>query len=320
MIASWVSARTMVWALTAGSILTLAWRICLALPDPETPARIAVVPPPATTFDLVPLMGEPLDQVVDALDGDVAPDGTIKPPPPGTKGTCLPFLAPIVERPRWELQIGRGWGCMGGPYEHWTVDFEGHIEWRTEGLPTRQLQLQPEELQRLRTLDRLDCVRTTPVDHYWEQYFRIGVGDLGGAAIPASSTMGKELTHVIYELIKADTERLAAFGPIEVELNVTLDADETHRAPRYRLAIVDRRLTVTRHHEVLVDREVTDAELRDLLDSALSPDSQAPKDAERGTLRARGISIPFVYGVSAATEFLSRAIYDAADRYGEPRP
>jgi len=121
--------------LVVSAVVTLATGgVLLALPGAEepTPERSDY------HYTLVP------------LSGDVLPS-----PAPGK--TCVPFLAPLVAHPRWQLQIARAHsGCMGewlvGTF---SVSSDGKVGWSRPGMADRELELSPEQLATVRGLDRL---------------------------------------------------------------------------------------------------------------------------------------------------------------------
>src|SRR5688500_20129395 len=89
--------RRLVGVLVAGSVALVLWRVMpppFEMPEPREPA---------STYTLVPLLGEPLSQAVDDA------DGTINDWAPRSKDvvevSCVPFLAPLAELPNWALQI-----------------------------------------------------------------------------------------------------------------------------------------------------------------------------------------------------------------------
>jgi len=263
----------------------------------------AAAPPPqhgSARYTLVPLSGDML--------------------PPAEPGkTCVPFLAPLVAHPRWQVQIARAHsGCLGewliGSF---SVTSDGKVVWSQPGLPDRELALSPAQLATVRGLDRLDCVRTERVG-YGEEFFRVGIGGgqwaRGGAYVSRSSALGEVLAKLLDDLVaEYRTKRLAAFAPITADLQLG----------KYRLALRGTHVTVRHGKRVLVDKDVDDAQVVDLLDAMIgNPDKPYERDEYTavGTFSASGIAVPLAVvrvDMNGPTELLARALDEAVYYHDE---
>ncbi|HEY5933362.1 MAG TPA: hypothetical protein VIU61_01930 [Kofleriaceae bacterium] len=300
--------RRLVRVLLAGSFALVAWRVV------PPPFEMPEPPAPAPTYTLVPLLGEPLSQAVDDADGTINDWNRLA--PSITTGTCVPFLAPLVERPSWELQfVSASSGCMGDTFhDQYVVTSDGDVTWKRPNMPTRKLALNADELARIRTLDRKDCVRTEATG-YGEAFYRIALAGLpdaeGGAHVSASSTMAKELDE-IFEAAKERyrSERIAALGISELRLNGTARYQDR---PIYRVDLAGSKLTVRHGRRVLVEKVLDMNEVVETLDRL-----QAPKPdvrSARGFLRSRGVTEAVALPLDTHGDFwdpVLRAIDEAA--------
>src|SRR5512138_1483886 len=157
MIASHVTAKRLVTTFLGMSMALLVWRLWPLLPDAAIEDEPA--PAPRATYTLYPLSGDPLWWAVNDLDGDKSYWGRPKPAHPELT-TCLPFYAPLLEHPHWEIQIVRGASSCttDGLRDSFTVDGRGRVTWWRAKRPLRELELTPAEMAQLRTIDDLDCV------------------------------------------------------------------------------------------------------------------------------------------------------------------
>src|SRR5262245_26054024 len=116
-----------VWLFVAVAAVALVAAIAARPGDDDVPAR-----PPHFTF--FPLAGAPIDYVVEDAQASGAP--------------CLPFLAPILARPSWQLQIVDGvTSCLGEViHASLEIDHTGLAAWMEPGMPERRTWLTPDEL------------------------------------------------------------------------------------------------------------------------------------------------------------------------------
>jgi hypothetical protein len=301
--------RRVVGTLVAGSLALILARVM-----PPPPWELPEPPPPEPTYTLVPLLGEPLSQAVDDADGTINDWA----PPANDIGevSCLPFLAPLVERASWELQfVSASSGCLGETiHERFVVDSNGRVAWQRPNMPGRTLELTTEEIARIRTLDRKDCVRTEETG-YGEGFYRISLAGLkdaeGGAHVSQSSAMAKELDE-IFEAAKNRYRagRLAALGITELRLHGTARYSER---PVYRVDLVGSKLTVRHGRRVLLEKVLETDELVESLDR-LEP-SRADVRSARGWLRSRGVTQAVALPLDTYGDFndpLLRAIEEAS--------
>jgi hypothetical protein len=276
--------RRLVGVLVAGSVALVLWRV--------VPPPFEMPEPPqdkAPTYTLVPLLGEPLSQAVDDADGtinDWAPRSSDL-----GEVSCVPFLAPLVEHPNWEIQfVSAASGCMGATiHDQYVVKSDGAVVWTLRNMPTRKLELTADEVTRIRTLDRKDCVRTEETG-YGEAFYRISLAGIenaeGGAHVSRSSTMAAELD-AIFEGAKERYRagRLATLGITELRLHGTARYETR---PIYRVDIAGSKLTVRHGNRVLVEKVLEAHELVETLDRLEEP--RADIRSARGWLRSRGVT------------------------------
>lgn len=203
------------------------------------PAPVPAPTPPAATFHVVPLLGDPL-----AYDD-----------------RCMPFLPEIVRSPNWSLVFARGWsGCLGsGVDDSFAVDAEGLVRWSKPGLPTRTLVLEPDELEMLGKLASLDC--HSDQHGYYVGWYRIGVGDdpeaKGGAFVAQESIAGVALDGIFDAAItRYDRLFLADLGP--ADLRMAIDGG-------LKLRLLDHHLTISHAGKLLYRSDLTDRQVTDLV-------------------------------------------------------
>jgi hypothetical protein len=220
-------------------------------------------------------------------------------------GDCLPFLAPIVAHPHWQLQVTAGFrSCEGGTISNtFTFDADGTVTWEQPGALTRRLSLDTGELDRIRTLDRLDCVR--PYRRMNEAWFMVGLPTPVRAAhrtftwqqsayLPAHSSMGTELGDITTNLMDDYFARRATeLGPIDLQLAATNHDEWLKRASGYTVRVHANRITVKRGARLLYAASVVTSDLVDLVDWRLGSTALDPEATDvRGTLTAQGRSLP----------------------------
>jgi hypothetical protein len=301
MIASRVTGLRSLLALLIATVAITAFR---AWPElPADPAVVAESPAAArpVTYRYVPLTGVPLDNAVDAADGD----WEIRPreAPVGPVQTCLPFLAPILEHPNWRLRISdivshcTGEDVLGD----FSIASTGEVTWTSPDGPARHLTLSSEQLALVRRLDQLSCVQleTERRGGYSVEWLSIGL-DLGqhhpytGARISPDSMLGRAVMAMLDELTAGYRQpRREAIGSIDLRLATT------EPGPVYRVRIDGDRLTVKHGQKLLVDEELWPDVLVDLVDLALEHRPVAEPDLA-GVLLLHGRSVPLA--VSARRE------------------
>ncbi len=245
-------------------------------------------------YRYVPLLGIPLDDVVHEASGDSYEGDRDLPleEPAGPVKTCLPFLAPILEYPRWQLRITSGTSsCFGDViFESFAIASTGEVTWTRPGWPVRHLVLSSEQLALVRRLDRLSCVDLRPREGE-SGWVSIGL-DLGkhhedgGARISPSSTLGRAVTAMFDELMEQYRRpRRERVGAMDLRLATT------EPGPVYRARVSGGRLTVRRGRKLLVDDPVDPDTMIDLFDAALEP-REVYMPVAKGALQLHGRSAP----------------------------
>jgi hypothetical protein len=298
------------------SAMLIGWRVW--------PSAEAVAPAPksapAPTYHYVPLLGGVLSDVVNDASGDVDYYAG-KLTPPRHPGTCLPFWAPLMAYPHWQFQIAHGAsGCLGDViFGSLAISDDGTVEWTQRGMPVRYLALTGDELERVRHLDRVDCVltRTDPYD----TWFRIGLGGettaRDGALISPSSSMGEELMKLFDDVIgRYRQSRLELLGAIDVRLAASGEEDWSPRTAVYKVRVTNQRVTVMRGRKQLYDEAVDPNDLVDLFDRAVADRERVVENSwkvARGTMTAGGVTLPLAFSEWDRPEgdFLARAIGSA---------
>jgi len=274
---------------TFSALVAASWPAPIA--EPERPQ-----PEPPATYTLVPLLGMSLDFAVDEADGELG-EPNASHPEKLELGGCLPFLQPLIAHPNWQLQlVSASSHCTGTTiHDRYVVDSFGHVAWTRPNMPPRKLELSRAELERIRHLDRLDCVRTEEVN-FGEAHYRISLAGLedgdGGAHISQSSTMAREL-ETIFEAAKQRyrTRRLAELGTFTLRLRANPNySDHTS----YRIDLVGSRLTISHHTRVLHAVDVETNDLVEVVDRLEAPREDIP--SARGWLRSgnvtRAVALP----------------------------
>ncbi len=276
--------------LLIAAVAVTAWRAWPVAPmAAEAPADVR----PAT-YRYVPLLGLPLEHAVDEVDGDHSEP--LLEAPAGPVQTCLPFLAPILKHPNWQLRITSGFascdeGVVTGDF---TIASSGDATWTDPGGPVRHLALSSEQLALVRRLDRLSCVelqREGDERYFDNQWLSIGL-DLGkrdeltGARVPAASVLGRAVTAMLEDL-KAQYRR----SQREVIRSMDLRLATTARGAVYRVRVTGGYLTVKRGSKLLVDDPLNPELLIDLVDAALERRT-ADKPSVKGVLLVNGRSVP----------------------------
>jgi hypothetical protein len=295
MIAIPLTGQRWLFLLLVSAVAMTAWRAWPAAPVAEAedaPADVHSDVRPVT-YRYVPLIGLPLDNAVDAADGDWE-----NPPleaPIGPVNTCLPFLAPILQHPSWQLRITDVVShCTGDDIlGDFTIASTGEVTWTKPGWPVRRLALSSEQLALVRRLDQLSCVQlqTERRGGYSVEWLSIGL-DLGqhdpytGARIMPASMLGRAVTAMLDELTaEYRRPRREAIGSIDLRLATT------EPGAVYRVRIAGERLTVKRGRKLLVDEPVDAELLVDLVDTILERRAVAAPDL-KGVLLMRGGSVP----------------------------
>ncbi|HWO25186.1 MAG TPA: hypothetical protein VNO30_40885 [Kofleriaceae bacterium] len=311
MIASRVTGLRSLFALLIATVAIAALRAWPAAPAPAVAAGSSAARP--VTYRYVPLMGIPLDDAVDAADGDW--ENPPRETPAGPVQTCLPFLAPILAHPNWQLRITDFIShCTGEDIVgDFTIASTGEVTWSAPGVPVRHLALSGEQLALVRRLDQLSCVELQS-DRHWSyatEWLSIGL-DLGqhdpytAARIAPLSDLGRAVTAMLADLTaQYRVPRREAIGSIELQLATT------RPGPVYRVRIAGDRLTVKRGRKLLVDEEVESDMRVDLVDVALARQPASAHDLE-GVLLMHGRSLPIALARHARSPFAQ--IHRAVDR------
>jgi hypothetical protein len=293
MIASRVPGLRSVVALLIATAAIAAWRAWPVIEAAFIGVRSDVRPAARLVLYryYVPLNGSPLWDAIDEADGDE--DG--EPPheaPAGPVQTCLPFLAPVLEYPNWQLRISNGVSACSGDVlaGDFTISSTGAVTWSRPGWPVRQLALSSEQLALVRRLDRLSCVRLQPEPTELE-WVSIGL-DLGkhyehaGARVSSASTLGRTVTAMLDGLVEQYRRpRRELMGSFDLRLTTT------EPGAIYGVRITGGRLTVRRGGKLLIDDPVEIDLLIDLVDAALAQPPVGDPDA-RGRLLLAGRSVP----------------------------
>jgi hypothetical protein len=229
-----------------------------------------VTPPPAATWQLVPLAGEPLHAAVDRADGEYEDgSGWV-----GASGPCVPFLAELVTRPGWMLQIReRASGCTGTENgDVVAIDAIGRAVIERPGLPMLTTHVTQDELARVRALADLSCVRSSQGYGYGELFYELGWGTTAagdGAHIAASSELGEAITELVATLRLRAAEAMFATTPFTLRARFRQWYDDDRR-PISVAIDAGGMLTVQRGREVLVREAMDPVELADLADAIVA--------------------------------------------------
>jgi hypothetical protein len=282
------------WAivLLIANVALVGWR---AIEDTLEQARSAARPVAdhdarPVTYRHVPLLGPSLYDAIDDADGDrehaplTAPAGPVQ--------TCLPFLAPYLEHPSWQLRITHGYGsCFGDqPVGSFTFDSTGAVTWSKPGWPVRHLALSEAQLALVRRLDQLSCVELQP-DGSEPGFLSIGLDlgkhqSYGGAYVPPASVLGRAVTALLRDLeAQYRQPRREALSSIDLRLATT------EPGAIYRVRIAGGRITVQHGRKVLVDEPVDADEVMDLVDMLLTQPAIDEHDM-RGVLLMQNVSVP----------------------------
>ena len=293
MIASRASGQRWLSMVLISLLATTMWRTW-----PVAQEDLDLAPP--ATYHHVPLLGMSLDDAIEEASGG----RHSKPPreaPAGPVKTCLPFLAPILAHPSWQLRIASGYPSCGGPPEPtWelTIASSGAVTWTDRRGQVRHLSLSAEQLALVRRLDQLSGVRLQRTDaelQYGSEHRWLSIGlDLGkyepgdGAHVPAASDLGRAIIPMVDELVDRYRDaRLPAIGSMELRLATTARG----RGAAYRVRIAGDRLTVKRGGNLLLEQQMGDELRLDLVDAALERRAvDAP--SMKGMLYMDGWSVP----------------------------
>jgi hypothetical protein len=310
MIASPVPSPRWLFALLVSAVVMTAWRAWPVAEEAPAAARPDVGP---ATYRYVPLLGLLLDDEVDAADGDF--DAPPLEAPAGPVRTCLPFLAPILAHPRWQLRITTHHAdCFAQIEGDFTIASTGDVTWTKPGWPVRHLALSGEQLALVQRLDQLSCVE---LQRQRSELAWLTIGlDLGaadddaGARIQVASTLGRAVTAMLDEL----TEQYR--GP-QREAISAMDLQLATTAPGaiYRVRLHGGRLTVKHGRKLLLDKPVEPDLLVDLVDAALERPPADPDPDVKGVLRLHGRSVPVALAARGQSPFalIHWAIRDAQD-------
>ncbi|HWO25187.1 MAG TPA: hypothetical protein VNO30_40890 [Kofleriaceae bacterium] len=284
------------WAcvLLIANVALLGWRaVERAVEDTLEHARSAPRAARPVTYRHVPLLGLPLMDAVDDADGDQ--ENRPAEAPAGPVQTCLPFLAPILEYPGWQLRLTHGHGsCFGDQVMgSFAIDATGAVTWTRPGWPVRHLALSGEQLALVRRLDQLSCVELFPEGDE-PGFLSIGL-DLGkhqaygGAYVPPASVLGRAVTALLRDLeAQYRQPRREAIESMELQLATT------EAGAVYRIRIAGDRVTVRHGQRLLVDEPVDADELMDVIDALLTQPTADESDV-KGVLLIQGLSVPVAF-------------------------
>jgi hypothetical protein len=273
-----------------------AWPVSEEALAVTPPAAPAVTPPdaPPATYRYVPLLGYSLDIVVDDADGDY--DARPVEAPAGPVKTCLPFLAPILQHPSWQLRITRASStCVSTEiWGDFTIASTGEVTWTRPGWPVRRLTLSDEQRALVQRLDQLSCVELQPTDSEGD-WLAIGL-DLGkfqqyaGARIATASALARAITGMLDDLTEQYRRpRREVIGSMDLRLATRrLDSD-------YRVRVTGGRLTLKHGRTLLIDEPVEPDLLVDLVDTILERRVVEEPDV-KGVLLMDGWSVPVTLG------------------------
>ena len=253
--------RRLVFLLVALAAIVVVARVW---PAPE------VARPPAVTWQLVPLAGEPLHAAADRAGGEYEDGrGWV-----GDGGACVPFLAELVAHPGWMLQIReRASGCMGTEnFDVVAIDAAGHAVIERPGLPMLTTYVTPSELASVRALADLSCLRTSPGYGYGEAFYELGWGTTAagdGAYVSASSEQGEAITQLVATLRLRAAEDMFAVTPFTLRARFRGVYDETGRTISVTID-AGGTLTVQHGRKVLVREAMDRIELADLADAIIA--------------------------------------------------
>jgi len=286
MIASRVPGPPWLLVLLVSAVAMTGWRRWPAAD--AVPAGVASDVRPG--YRHVPLLGLPLDDAIDDADGDhddrpvEAPAGPVK--------TCLPFLAPILQHPNWQLRIASAYfTCFGAEVTgDFTIASTGEVTWTKPGWPVRRLALSSEQLALVRRLDQLSCVQLQGEDRHRDWLF-IGLDlgkfdEYGGARISTESMLGRAVTAMLDDLTaEYRRPRQAVIGSMDLRLATT------EPGALYHVRVTGGRLTARRGRKLLVDEPVDPELLIDLVDATLARRAVDEPDV-KGALLLHGWSAP----------------------------
>jgi hypothetical protein len=293
MIASRVPGLRSVVVVLIATVAIAAWRAWPVVEEAFTGVRPAARPDarPVLYRYYVPLNGAPLWYAIDEADGDEAAALPLE-APAGPVKTCLPFLAPILQYPNWQLRISNGVSNCSGDWVKgdFTISSTGAVTWSTPGWPVRHLALSSEQLALVRRLDQLSCVQLQPEPTELD-WLSIGL-DLGkhyeyaGARVSPASTLGRTVTAMLDGLVEQYRRpRRELIGSFDLRLTTT------EPGAIYGVRITGGRLTVKRGRKLLIDDPVEADLLIDLVDAALAQPPVGDPDA-RGRLLINGRLVP----------------------------
>ena len=331
MIASLAPGQRWLFVLLVSAFGMTAWQ---ARPAPEAASAEAArgeQPGADPAYRYVPLLGTPLYFAVEDARGDLD-DPPLRDPAAPVQ-TCLPFLAPLMAHPNWQIRIARGSSACAddGLQSDFTISASGAVTWTKPGWPVRHLQLSSEQLALVQRLDRLSCVmqREVPAHYLRSHWFSIGVDfisqerSIDGARVPLQSDLGQALAPMLDQLVAEYLEpRREVVGSVDLRLATT------ERGVIYRARIADGRLTVSQGRRLLVEEPVAPETLIDLVDAALERRAVAePAEPDvpdvKGTLLMNGWSVPVAVARRAPGPFaqigqaIGRAIERAQERGAE---
>ncbi|MCB9564030.1 MAG: hypothetical protein H6709_10250 [Kofleriaceae bacterium] len=224
-------------------------------------------------------------------------------------GRCAELVDTVITYPNWVLDIAdKGAGCAGDwENAHFAIHATGEVTWTADQLPTRTLWLTPDELARVRGLNRHDCA--SEPDRYagGALYYELSWGGGDGVRIHQESALGAEIDAILSGPVgRYDAARLAAVAPVRIELaGRSIDATRTwtRRGAAYQIVMDDDgAITVTRRGKPRHHARVDVRARVDLIDALLDGHGATPAELDL----ARGRAVLGDRTVTFAVDFMTR--------------